>query len=348
MPARTPVFVLTGFLGSGKTTLLRALLAHPGMGDTAVVVNELGEVGLDHLLVREVTEEVVLLASGCVCCTVRDDLATTIEELHALGARGAIPAFSRIVVETTGLADPAPIVHALAGVRAAAARTRLAGLTATVDATFGWRQLDEHPEALKQAAIADRLVITKTELAGAGPRQALEARLRALNPAARLARSAAGRFPAPEALFDPAGDFDRVAAGALAPVYPGRGLPRSPAGHHDRRIANFVVRIEQPVDWTSFREWLELLLAARGDSLLRVKGLVHAAGKERPLVIQCVQHLVYPPAELAAWPDADRATRLVFITRDLTRSAVLASLAQVLGDAVLGAGTDARHFKVSS
>src|SRR5687768_1183724 len=198
---RTPVHVLTGFLGSGKTTLLRALLAHPGMGDTAVVVNELGEVGLDHVLVREVTDEVVLLASGCVCCSVRDDLASTLADLDRKRAAGTIPPFARVVVETTGLADPAPIVQTLIGSRALAARFELAGMTATVDGTLGMRELDRHPEAVKQAALADCLVLTKTDLAAPDDVAALRARIEALNPGAVITESAPQAFPGPDVLF---------------------------------------------------------------------------------------------------------------------------------------------------
>ncbi|MCW5603037.1 MAG: GTP-binding protein, partial [Burkholderiales bacterium] len=210
MQNRIPVFVLTGFLGSGKTTLLKSLLQHHEMRDTAVVINEFGEIGLDHFLVREVTEEVVLLSSGCVCCTVRDDLASTLQELLAMSRAGKIPAFARVVVETTGLADPAPIIQTLIGNRDLAADYRLAGLTATVDSVLGGRQLDTHAEAAKQAAISDCLVLTKTDLADASGLEALRLRLRRLNPGGRLVESRAGDFPAPDRLFDPFDRFDRT------------------------------------------------------------------------------------------------------------------------------------------
>jgi G3E family GTPase len=330
---RTPVFVLTGFLGSGKTTLLRALLEHEDMRDTAVIVNEFGEVGLDHLLVREVTEEVVLLASGCICCTVRDDVASTLEDLDAKRAAGTIPPFSRVVVETTGLADPAPLIQTLAGSRGLAARFRMAGLTASVDAQLGRSALDSHMEAVKQSALADCLVLTKTDLAMPIEVQALEARLRRLNANARIEQSAPGRFPAPELLFDPAGSIDPAAADRQ----PASGLDLSyvratKTRRHDDRIGSFTVRIREPLDWPLFAEWLELLLASRGASLLRLKGLVHVTGRERPVVVQCVQHMVYPPAELRAWPDGEPETRLVFITRDFTRTAAVTSLREILGD----------------
>ncbi len=332
--ARTPVYVLTGFLGSGKTTLLRALLQHPAMGDTAVVVNELGKIGLDHILVREVTDEVVLLASGCICCTVRDDLASTLVDLYAKRTAGAIPQFARVVVETTGLADPAPLIQTLIGSRELTARYRMAGLTATVDCRLGWGELDTHIEAVKQAALADCLVLTKIDLAGPGEVQALRARLGRLNPDARRVESAPHAFPAPDVLFDPVGSFD-PAAGPLVLRKPGArallGAMPAHAGRHDSRIGSFVLRLEEPVDWTLFTEWLELLLAARGESVLRLKGLVNVAGKSRPVVIQCVQHMVYPPTELQDWPDTDRGTRLVFITRDFVHAAAVNSVREILG-----------------
>ncbi|MGQ0750456.1 MAG: CobW family GTP-binding protein [Betaproteobacteria bacterium] len=327
-----PVFVLTGFLGSGKTTLLKFLLAHPGMRDTAVVVNELGEVGLDHLLVREVTEEVVLLNSGCICCSMRDDLVSALDDLAALRQAGSVPQYARVVVETTGLADPAPLVQTLIGERSLQERWRLAGLVTTVDAVFGSAELDAHPESVKQAAIADRLVLTKTDLAPAPAIESLCRRLRTLNPAAALLTSAPARHPGPERLFC-SEEFDvHSRAGAVRNWLNEGAYRRADPRAHDERVSAFCVRIAQPLERRRFLEWLELLLASRGENLLRVKGIVNLAGSPRPVVIQGVQHMFYPPAELAAWPDEDRGTRIVFITRDLTRTAVETSLRQVLGE----------------
>jgi len=335
-----PVFVLTGFLGSGKTTLLSSLLAHPGMGDTAVVINELGEVALDHLLVRQVTEEVVLLGSGCVCCTVRDDLVSTLQDLASMREAGSIPPYSRIVVETTGLADPAPIIQALIGTGRLRGAFRLTGLVGTVDAVFGSRQLDEHPEALKQAAIADQLVITKADVARPREIEALRRRLRALNPGAALIESSPGAFPGPDLLFDPAVFHLDAKPEAVKRWIRDEAHQQAAEGHgdpghrHDKRVATFCIRIAEPLEWERVLEWLELLLASRGASLLRMKGLLNVAGKRNPTVIHGVQHIFYPPSELVAWPDADRSTRIVFVTRDLTRTAVETSLRQVLGASV--------------
>jgi G3E family GTPase len=339
-PSAFPVYVLTGFLGSGKTTLLASLLAHPGMGETAVVINELGEVALDHLLVREVTDEVMLLGSGCVCCTMRDDLVSTLQELGALREAGSIPPFSRVVVETTGLADPAPIAQALIGTDRLRGAFRLTGLVTTIDAVLGARTLDEHAEALKQAAMADCLVITKTDVALQDAFAGLRARLAAMNPGAVLIESAPGAFPAPDQLFGAAGfqlDAKPEAVKRWIRDEAGHGEAAGNANHvhrHDERVGTFSIRIAEPLEWARVLEWLELLLASRGESVLRVKGLVNVAGRRKPTVLQGVQHIVYPPAELGAWPDADRSTRLVFVTRDLTRSAVETSLRQVLGAAL--------------
>ena len=320
--ARTPVHVLTGFLGSGKTTLLRHLLADPSMADTAVIINEFGEVGLDHLLVREVAEDVVLLSSGCMCCSVRDDLLSTLAELHAMASSGEIPPFSRVVVETTGLADPAPIMQALMSEPRLAPIFRLGQVVTTVDGVNGTRTLAAHREARQQVATADRLVLTKADLADETRQHALMSLVGEMNPAAEQL-SSGKTMPPGAAMFAPlAADWRRD---------PGTALTNHGERHvhHDRhrapheRIATFTVRLDEPVVWDEFVDWLELLLASRGDSLLRVKGLLAVAGEARPVVVQGVQHVLYPPEHLPAWPaGADGRGWLVFIARDLTRRAV--------------------------
>lgn len=317
--SRTPVHVLTGFLGSGKTTLLRHLLSHPALRDTAVVVNEFGEVGLDHMLVREVAEDVVLLGAGCVCCEMRDDLVGTLARLYGLAEQGDIPRFGRFAVETTGLADPGPIASAILSDSRISPTCRLGQIIVTVDAVAGGRMLDQHPTALNQVAMADRIVLTKSDLVATDEASALESRLRAVGAMAEILRSAPGRYPAPDRLF----------AGASSSP---SALRRSPPASHDHGgIQTFALAIEDRVDWFRFLEWLELLLYARGDSLLRVKGYVAVEGEETPLVIQGVQHVVYPLEPLGAWPDRPGEGRLVFIARDLTQSAIRRSLQEVLG-----------------
>jgi len=305
----TPVTVLTGFLGSGKTTLLSRLLAHPDMGETAVIVNELGEVGIDHHLLRRVDERTMLLKSGCVCCALRGDLADELRDLLGRRDRGEIPPFERVVVETTGLADPVPVVYTLLSEPVVKHHFRLERVVATVDAQHGLR----HPESVKQAAAADRLVVTKVDVADPTPARAA---LRRLNPAAEVLESSFGDVE-PAAIFG-AGTGPAVAEPVSVPA------PSEHAHRDDVRAVG--VAFEQPIDWTAFGIWLTMLLQARGEDVLRVKGLLDV-GAEGPLLINGVQHVVHPPEHLPAWPDEDRRSRLVFIGRGFTREELERSLA---------------------
>jgi G3E family GTPase len=301
---RTPVTLLTGFLGSGKTTLLARLLAHPALGETAVIVNELGEVAIDHHLLRRVDERTVVLGSGCVCCTLRGDLADELRDLLGRRERGEIPHFRRVVVETTGLADPAPIMYTLVSEPVVKSHFSLERVITTVDAVHGLRG----PESLQQAAAADRLVVTKADLADPA---SLERRLEALNPAAEILVASFGEV-APDALF---GGADRDL----------RGPPAAGHSHAGDVKAHSLVFTEQ-IEWTAFGVWLTMLLAARGADVLRVKGLLDVGGPG-PLLLNGVQHVVHPPVHLDAWPDDDRRSRLVFIGRGLQRQALEESLA---------------------
>jgi G3E family GTPase len=323
---RVPVSIITGFLGSGKTTLLRRLLGDPQMGMTAVLVNEFGEVGLDHLLLRKVDEEIVLLNSGCLCCSVRDDLVETLDDLQAKRHAGSIPGFARVVIETTGLADPAPIIHTLLSDPSLIPEYSLAGMVTTVDASHGEGQLDQFPEAVKQAAMSDRLVITKTDLADASALIQLRSRLKTLAPGAATFDAALEYGPRPHELFN-SGAY--TTHGKIADV---DGWLNGEAGasplhdhvphRHDDRISTFCVTADDPLDWAAFTDWLALLLANRGEQLLRIKGLINVSGRAKPVVIHGVQHVFYPPSELEDWPDADRRSRIVFITRDLPGGAL--------------------------
>ncbi len=316
----TPVTVLTGFLGSGKTTLLNRMLADPRFADTAVIVNEFGDVAIDHLRVRNATEDIVVLPGGCICCRASGDLIRALRELHLQRSTGAVGDFKRVVIETTGLADPTPILASLIELPLLAARYSLAGVVTTVDAEHGMATLDAQPEAVKQAALADRIVITKSDRASSV--DALEARLAALNPGARIHRAVLGDID-PALLFDaglfrPGGIAD--AAGWLsAGAYRRVGDPHPP---HDPAISSFVWRAEEPLGWEDLERGLETLLDLLGDRVLRVKGLVNVAGEPGPRAVHAVQHALYPPARLAAWPDADRSTRIVFIGRGLEEAAV--------------------------
>ena len=310
-----PVSVITGFLGSGKTTLLNRLLRHPAMRGAAVIVNEFGEIGIDHLLVEAAIEDAVLLRSGCICCTVRGDLVDTLGSLGERRARGALPWFDRVMVETTGLADPAPILQTLMRDPALTADYRLGTVVTTADAVNAPGQLDDFDEAVKQVALADRLVVTKTDLAGAGATDALIGRLRALNPAAPLLRL-------PDQPVEPAALFDTP--GGARDLARWLGAPDHPA--HDAAIHSFCLTRDAPLPWPSVKAWLESVISLRGADLLRLKGIVNAAGEDRPIVVHGVQHVFHPPTRLPAWPDADRRTRLVFITRHINQAPLEAAL----------------------
>lgn len=326
-----PVTVLTGFLGSGKTTLLNHLLAQPDLADTAVLINEFGAVGLDHLLVRQVAEDVVLLQSGCLCCTVRGDLVEGMRDLFIKRVRGEIPEFNRMVIETTGLADPAPIIHTLMTDPLISGRYKLDGIVATVDAVNGSRTLDAQAEAVKQAAMADRLVLTKADIADPVEVEVLRARLRRLNPAAPIIVAANGVLD-PSAildagLFNPGSKIPDVAGWLNEEAYRAHQHAHHDHHHHDpnrhdAHIQAFVFSASEPVSWTALAFALELMISSRGENLLRIKGIVNARESADPLAIHGVQHVFHPPAPLPGWPDDDRRTRIVFITRDLSRQAV--------------------------
>ncbi len=355
---RFPISVLTGFLGSGKTTLLRELLQHPGMVNTAVIINEFGEIGLDHLLVAKASEDMVVLNSGCLCCTVRGDLVTALRDLYLKRVRGDVPEFNRVVVETTGLADPAPVLHTLMNDPLVAARFRLDGVVTTVDAVNGAKQLDEHAESVKQAAVADRLLVTKRDLATLEQVAALEARLRRLNPGAPIFAVSHGKIE-PDRLFD-AGLYDPkrktadVQAWLKAEAYEQHGAHDHHHGHdhhhhghhhdhghdhapldvnrHDARIRAFCFNHDKPVVWEALANWIDTLLMRHGADVLRLKGIVNVAGEARPVVIHGVQHVFHPPVMLEAWPSDDRRTRLVVIARDLA-PAVVEKLFQAIAGA---------------
>ena len=304
-----PVAIVTGYLGSGKTTLIRHLLGHPSMGETAVIVNEIGEIGIDHAILRHIDERTVLLASGCICCTLRGDLADELRDLVNRRGAGEIPAFTRVVVETTGLADPAPIVNTLLADPLVRHQYVLETVVATVDAQHGLRG----PESIRQVAAADVLVVTKGDLADSRP---IEAGLAALNPVADVMRSVGGHID-PEELFRQT-NRARVEAAST------QGLSDR-ARIHDDNVRSVSIALDGPLDWLGFGVWLTMLLHARGQEILRVKGLLDVGG-DGPLLINAVQHVVHPPEHLAAWPDADRRSRLVLIGRGFSAEEVERSL----------------------
>jgi len=338
-----PLTVLTGFLGAGKTSLLNRLLRDPALADTAVIINEFGEIGLDHLLVKTIDDNMVLLQSGCLCCTLRGDLVAALEQLTRDLDNGRVN-FRRIVLETTGLADPAPVLQTTMAHPYLVMRYRLDGVVAVVDAVNGETTLDEHMESVKQVAVADRIVLTKTDLLDTPERRSgrerLMDRLRALNPAAPVLDAAADEAT-PARLLD-CGLYDAarkipdvkrwLAEEAYADVAHGHHHHHDP-NRHDDRIRAVTLSTDTPIPGASFEMFIDLLRSLHGKRLLRLKGIVKIAETpDDPVVIHGVQHVMHPAVRLGRWPDADHRTRIVVITRDLEPEAITK-----LFDAFLGA-----------
>lgn len=368
---RTPVSLLTGFLGSGKTTLLNAWLRDPALADAAVIVNEFGEIGIDHALIASSNDNTIELSTGCLCCTVRGDLVETLRDLRAKRSAGEVPNFSRVLIETTGLADPVPVIQALITFPVARA-FRLGRVITVVDSVNGAATLEAHAEAVRQVVVADELIVSKTDLPEADT-TALVQRLQQLNPGAGVTRSADGAHPAASLLdgvdiYDPAARPEAVKEWLKADRYEGtdragdhdgddhgehghhhgkHGHPHGehahshaeaagPDGHgahphahrhdvnrHSADIGSFCLSFDEPLQWEHVSAWLDALVMAHGEQLLRVKGILDIAGRSRPIVLQAVQRLFHPPTELADWPDGERRSRIVFITRGLSREFVL-------------------------
>jgi G3E family GTPase len=338
-----PLTVLTGFLGAGKTSLLNRLLKDPALARTAVLINEFGEIGLDHLLVEKISDDLVLLPSGCVCCTMRGDLIDALERLlRDLDNRRAD--LNRVVLETTGLADPAPVLHTVMVHPYLVMRYRLDGIVTVVDAVNGLATIERHPEAMKQAAAADRLALAKTDLLDTPERRAtaaqLTARLKRLNPAAPILDVAAAEATADRlincGLYDPDSKVPDVRRWLAEEAYAANADTHVHRHHHhgEERIRSLALASDRALPAATFDMFLDLLRGLHGPNLLRVKGIVKIAeAPDQPVVIHGVQHVFHPPTSLPAWPDDDRRTRLVFITCDMDPGAI-----RDLFDAFLGAG----------
>jgi len=312
---RIPLTVVTGFLGAGKTTLLRRFLETPEGQRTAVVVNEFGATGIDDALVRSSADETVLLGNGCLCCITRTDLQQALRRMVIERERGEIPDFKRVVIETSGLADPSPILQTFATDRALGEVFHVEVVVTVVDSETGAKTLAWSAEARKQAILADRLVITKTDIAGEGAAEALTERLAALNPGAEILQAVDG-------VLDP--------SRLIEPAHTARNAFVAEAAHSDG-IVSFVLSDEAPMPWPVFARVMETLMAMRGADLLRVKGFLNVEGCKGPVVVQFVQHLAHPPVELDAWPDDKRQSRVVFITRGVSEQAVKDLFAAVRG-----------------
>jgi G3E family GTPase len=316
--AGVPVVLITGFLGSGKTTLLNEIIRHPSMKGSAVIINEFGEVPLDQHFVALDSSKAVVLANGCLCCVASGDFEASLGQVYSLGQAESGEKLQRLLIETTGLADPAPVMQLLLNNPLYSRLYRLVAVATTVDAVHGARQLADFREAVKQVALADRLLLTKADIASAVQRETTIAAVKAINPTAPI-------HDAPFGKLDPLILFDIIRESSAASVG-GRGHPHvhahagnvAPHGEHTHGITSFVLTIDAPVEWTHFSRWFRRLRIAHGDQMLRVKGLLNVEGEAQPLVVHAVHHVFHPPTRLEKWPPEDRRSRLVFIVQDLS------------------------------
>jgi len=321
-----PVNVVTGFLGSGKTTLIRKLLTSPDLADTAVLVNEFGEVGLDHHLFRGISENTILLGNGCVCCAILGDLKDSLRDLFSQMTRGDIPPFKRVIVETSGLADPVPIAYTVQSEPVLRHHFRLGNIVTTIDAINGAGQFETHEESVKQAAVADFLIITKSDLAEPDEIHGLKSRLAKLNAGAPVLEGARDAF-SPRHLFnDDLSDIDSRASIVQSWFSESDFADHALAHKHSDGVQSFCVEISRPLDWTAFGIWMTMLLHSHGDRVLRVKGLLNVRDVETPVLVNGVQHIVHPPVHLPEWPDGNQCSRIIFIVQGMSAATIRNSL----------------------
>lgn len=334
--ALIPITLLTGFLGSGKTTLLNQLVQQAVLSDALVIINEFGEMALDHQLVAHSTENLMMeMSSGCLCCTIRGDLIQTLRDITWRFSRHGQRQFNRVLIETTGLADPAPILQTLMSHPQITAKYRLDGIVSTIDMATGLQTLAQHTEAVKQAAMADLLLLTKADLCAPDTANQLERQLQQLNPGAKRIRVSHGQLNASQVLnlglFSAANKTPNVERWLNEQAYVDSQHEHNHEHHahdinqHNPHIHAFCFAFDEPIRIETLEAWMEILLLFMGSNILRIKGILHIQGQDTPVALHGVQHLLHPLAPLPAWPSADRRSRLVFITRDIGRAEVEAS-----------------------
>jgi G3E family GTPase len=337
MDKRLPLHLISGFLGSGKTTLLRRMLDTPALGNSAVLVNEVGEIGLDHHLLRHVDGETVLLRSGCICCSMRDDLGQALKDLLNRRDVGLLSPFARVIVEGTGLADPVPILSTVLADPSLRHHFRIGRVVTVVDTVNAALQLQTQMEFAKQVAVADHILLSKTDIAPPGALPALVPLLAGINPGAGRALAVDPALDLASLLAEPDGPaaLRREAAEWIRPLPPQPARRLTADAPHAPEVQSFCMVFDHPVDWARFGIWLTMLLHAHGERVLRVKGLLAVEGTEDPIFINGVQHVVHAPLHLDAWPDDDRRSRLVFIIRDLSRDLIERSARAFLAPAAV-------------
>ncbi len=325
-PDPIPVNVVTGFLGSGKTTVIQKLLASPELADTAVLVNEFGEVGLDHQLFRSVNENTILLGNGCVCCAILGDMKDALRDLFSQMTRGDIPPFKRVIVETSGLADPVPIAYTVQSEPVLRHHFRLGNVITTIDAVNGGRQLETHEESIKQAAVADFVIITKSDIAEPSKCEMLKSRLSKLNAGAPVLDGAKDALSPQDLFRDDLSDIDSRASIVQSWFSNPKDENQALTHSHSDGVQSFCIQTDRPLDWTAFGIWMSMLLHCHGDKVLRIKGLLNVRDVETPVLINGVQHIVHPPVHLAEWPDNEHNSRLIFIVQGMSVDNIRRSL----------------------